>query len=156
MSFLALPAIFLLVILTIFMGIVNMWMILKQKISDKLFTRDIKINTSITAEITKIKNEINTKIGNELSTRDIKIANELSAHLSEINTTFTVELGRINNDLNNKLTAEIGNFKTRDVMLATPQKRKKYWKDLITLKKPAIMILDSALKKIRSDLDSQI
>src|ERR1044072_7675815 len=100
MSFLALPAVFLLVISTIFMGIVNMWMILKQKISDELSARDIKINTSITAEITKIKNEINTKIGDELSTRDTKIANELSARLSEINTVG------INNDLNNKLTAE--------------------------------------------------
>jgi hypothetical protein len=29
----------------------------------------------------------------------------------------------------------------RHVMLATPQKHRKYWEDLITLKKPAIIIL---------------
>ncbi len=36
-----------------------MWMILKQKISDELFTCNIKINIFITAKIIKIKNEIN-------------------------------------------------------------------------------------------------
>ena len=110
------------------MGIVAIWMILKQKISDELSARDIKINT---AEITKIKNEINTKIADDLSSRDgsitteierilnTKIANELSARLSEINTTFTAELVRINNDLNNKLTAEIEKIKARDAGYAT-------------------------------------
>ena len=52
------------------MGIVTMWMNLKQKISDELSACDIKINTSITVEITKIKNEINTKIADDLSLRD--------------------------------------------------------------------------------------
>src|SRR4051794_787653 len=75
-------------------------MILKQKISDELFARDIKINMSITAEITKIKNEI----ANDLSSRDrsftaeierilnTKIANELFARLFKINITFTRSL----------------------------------------------------------------
>src|SRR4051812_48504380 len=89
MSFLALPAIFLLVISTIFMGIVTMWTILKQKISDELSARDIKNNASITAEITKIKNEINTKIADELSARGTKIANDFTTRLSEINASFT-------------------------------------------------------------------
>src|SRR4051794_39292074 len=96
-----------------------MWMILKQKISDEISAYDIKFNTSITAEVTKIKNEINTKIANDLSSRDgsitaeierilnTKITNELSAHLSEVNSTFTAELNRINNDLNNKLNEEV-------------------------------------------------
>ena len=108
------------------MGIVAMWMILKQKISDELSARDIKINTSITAEITKIKNEINTKIADDLSSRDgsitaeierilnTKIANELSARLSEVNSTFTAELVRNNNELNKKLTAEIAKINSRD------------------------------------------
>src|SRR6266511_3538110 len=91
MTFLALPAVFLLVISTIFMGIVNMWIILKQKISDELSARDIKINTSITAEITKIKNEINIKIRDELFIRDTKVTNGLTAHLSEIISSFTVK-----------------------------------------------------------------
>jgi dsDNA-specific endonuclease/ATPase MutS2 len=137
MPFLALSAIFSFVISAIFMGIVAMWMILKQKISGELSARDIKINTSITAEITKIKNEINTKIMDDLSSRDgsvtaeIKrlltdvykklstevntiIANELSARLSEVNSTFTAELVRNNNELNKKLTAEIAKINSRD------------------------------------------
>jgi len=122
-------------------------MILKQKISDELSTRDIKINMSITAEITKI---INTKIIDDLSSHDgsiiaeierilnNKITNELFTHLFEINSTFTVKLDRINNDLNNKLneevnvgfgkintelnsklTAEIENFKAHDAGYTT-------------------------------------
>ena len=142
-------------------------MILKQKISDEFSTRDIKNNTFITAEVTKIKNEINTKIADDLSSRDgsitaeierilnTKIANELSARLSEINSTFTAKLDRINNDLNNKLNEEVnagfGKINTeinskkskilRHVMLATPQKRRKYWEDLIASRKPTIMTL---------------
>src|SRR3954447_27056036 len=119
MPFLALTAIFSFVISAIFMGIVTMWMILKQKISDEISAHDIKFNMSITVEVTKIKNEINTKIANDLSSRDgsitaeierilnTKITNELSAHLSEVNSTFTAELNRINNDLNNKLNEEV-------------------------------------------------
>ncbi len=41
-------------------------MIFKQKISDELTTYDIKNNMFITAEVIKIKNEINTKIVNDL------------------------------------------------------------------------------------------
>src|SRR3989337_2378030 len=89
MPFLALSAVFSFVISAIFMGIVAMWMILKQKISDELSARDIKINTSITAKITKIKNEINTKLN------------------EEVNAGF----GKINTELKSKLTAEIEIFK---------------------------------------------
>ena len=142
MPFLALSAVFSFVISAIFMGIVAMWMILKQKISDELSARDIKINTSITAEITKIKNEINTKIVDDLSSRDgsitaeierlltdvykklstevnTKIANELSARLFEVNSTFTAELVRNNNELNKKLTGEIAKINSRDAGYAS-------------------------------------
>jgi hypothetical protein len=101
------------------MGIVTMWMILKQKISDEISARDIKINTSITAEITKIKKEINTKISDELSARDTKVTNELTARLSETISSFTVELGKINTELNSKLTAEIEKIKARDAGYTT-------------------------------------
>src|SRR5581483_1971493 len=137
MPFLALSAIFSFIISAIFMEIVAMWMILKQKISDELSARDIKINTSITAEITKIKNEINTKIVDDLSSRDgsitaeieilltdvykklstevnTKIANKLSARLFEVNSSFTAELVRNNNELNKKLTGEIAKINSRD------------------------------------------
>ncbi|CAG8555424.1 10637_t:CDS:10 [Funneliformis caledonium] len=70
MSFLALPAVFFARYFDHIHRIVNMWMILKQKISDELSAYDIKINTSITAEITKIKNEINTKIGKEFKSSE--------------------------------------------------------------------------------------
>ena len=119
MSFLALPAVFLLIISTIFMGIVNIWMILKQKISDELSAHDIKINTSITAEITKIKNEINIKIGDKLFIRDTKVTNGLTAYLSEIISSFTVELDKINTELNSKLIAEIEKFKAHDAGYTT-------------------------------------
>jgi len=142
MPFLALSAIFSFIISAIFMEIVAMWMILKQKISDELSARDIKINTSITAEITKIKNEINTKIVDDLSSRDgsitaeierlltdvykklstevnTKIANKLSARLFEVNFTFTAELVRNNNELNKKLTGEIAKINSRDAGYAS-------------------------------------
>src|SRR4051794_33117266 len=72
-------------------------MILKQKISDELSACDIKINTSITAEITKIKNDLNNKLN------------------EEVNAGF----GKINTELNSKLTAEIEIFKARDAGYAT-------------------------------------
>ncbi|GBC13409.1 hypothetical protein GLOIN_2v1787821 [Rhizophagus irregularis DAOM 181602=DAOM 197198] len=84
--------------------------------------------------------EFNTKISNEVTTR-----------LSEINASFTAEFGRINTKLNNKLTAEIEIFRARNA--ATPQKRRKYWEDLITSRKPAIMtlaVLDSYSKDQQS------
>src|SRR6266498_328149 len=137
MPFLALSAVFSFVISVIFMGIVAMWMILKQKISDELSARDIKINTFITVEITKIKNEINIKIVDDLSSRNgsitakikrilndvykklsaevnTRIANELSTCLSEVNSSFTAELVRNNNELNKKLTREIAKINSRD------------------------------------------
>jgi hypothetical protein len=71
MPFLALFAVFSFIISAIFMGIVTIWMILKQKISDEIS------------------------------------ASKILKHM----------------------------------MLATPQKCRKYWEDLITSKKPVIMIL---------------
>ncbi|GBB96078.1 hypothetical protein RclHR1_02680012 [Rhizophagus clarus] len=83
------------------MGIVAMWMILKQKISDELSAHDLSSrDESITAEIER--------------TLNTKIANELSARLSEVNSTFTAELVRNNNELNKKLTAEIAKINSRD------------------------------------------
>jgi len=57
-----------------------MWMIPKQKISDELSARDIKINTSITA-IGKIKHEISANITAEMNT---KVANELSSRVLKL------------------------------------------------------------------------
>jgi sRNA-binding carbon storage regulator CsrA len=126
MPFLTLTAVFLFIGPVLIMGIATMWMILKQKISNEISARDIKFNASITEEVTKIKNEINTKIADDLSSRDgsitaeikrilnTKIANELSARLFEVNSTFTAELVRNNNELNKKLTAEIAKINSRD------------------------------------------
>ena len=135
-------------------------MILKQKTSDKLFTHNIKINTSITAEITKIKNEINTKIGDELSIRDTKISNEVTTRLSEINASFIAKLGKINTELNNKLIAEIENFKARDAGYVTEAQKifarlfnieKAHRNDfdrIISLEKSVIASIDDLYKKI--------
>jgi hypothetical protein len=155
MPFLALSAVFSFVISAIFMGIVAMWMILKQKISDELSACDIKVNTSITAEITKIKNEINTKIADDISSCDgsftakierilnTKIANELSARLSEVNSTFTAELVRNNNELNKKLTGEIAKINSRDAGYVSEAQKIISMVDNVTtrLEKPAVIIL---------------
>jgi hypothetical protein len=131
MPFLTLTAVFLFIGPVLIMGIATMWMILKQKISNEISARDIKFNASITEEVTKIKNEINTKIADDLSSRDgsitaeikrilnTKIANELSARLFEVNSTFTAELVRNNNELNKKLTAEIAKINSRDAGYAS-------------------------------------
>jgi hypothetical protein len=87
-----------------------MWIIIKQKIFDKLTIYDIK---TITIKNIKI---INTKIANNFSLYDrsitkrilnIKIANKLFAYLFKINFTFIAELKRINNDLNNKINIKL-------------------------------------------------
>src|SRR6266498_3471522 len=57
-------------------------MILKQKISDKLTIRNIKINMSITVKITKIKNKINTKIADDLSSYNGNITAEIKRILN--------------------------------------------------------------------------
>ncbi|CAG8626723.1 11266_t:CDS:1, partial [Paraglomus brasilianum] len=72
-----------------------MWMIPKQKISDELSARDIKINTSITA-IGKIKHEISANITAEMNT---KVANELSSRVLEINDKSTVEICKFKNEI---------------------------------------------------------
>jgi hypothetical protein len=126
MPFLTLTAVFLFIGPVLFIGIATMWSNLKQKISDELSARvtrivndlDTKNNTPEIENIfSKLTAEINTKITNELFTR-----------LSEVNSSFTAELGKNNNKLS---------LKSIHVMLATPQKRSKYWEDLITSKKPA-------------------
>ncbi|RIB02999.1 hypothetical protein C2G38_2226286 [Gigaspora rosea] len=105
MPVLVLIAVFLFICPLIFMGIVTMWILLKQKISDELSTcvtkikheiaddLDAKNNTTITAEIERILTDIYKKLTAEINT---KISNELSTRLSEINT-----------KLNDKLTAKI-------------------------------------------------
>ncbi|CAG8787209.1 44362_t:CDS:2, partial [Gigaspora margarita] len=84
-----LTAVFLFVCPLIFMGIVTMWVLLKQKISNEL-----------SARVTKIKYEI----ADDLSARGTKIANELDA---KNNTTITAEIERILTDVYRKLTTEI-------------------------------------------------
>ena len=110
MPFLTLTAVFLFIGPVLIIGIATMWSNLKQKISDEL-----------SARVTRIVNDLDTK-------NYTKITNELSARLSEVNSSFTAELGKNNNKLS---------LKSIHVMLATPQKRSKYWEDLITSKKPA-------------------
>ncbi|RIB22680.1 hypothetical protein C2G38_2033390 [Gigaspora rosea] len=123
MPVLVLIAVFLFVCLLIFMGIVTMWMLFKQKISDELSTHvtkikyeiaddlsahgtkianelDAKNNTTITVEIKRILTDVYRKLTTEIN---IKITNEHSTCLSEINT-----------ELNSKLIAEITKINTRD------------------------------------------
>ena len=69
-----------------------MWSNLKQKISDELSARDIKIYTSITAEVTKIKNEINTKIADELSLHDGSITAEVERNPTDVYKKFNAEV----------------------------------------------------------------
>jgi len=55
-------------------------MILKQKISDELFTHDIKITTSIIVKLSKINTELNSKFTAEIKkfkTRDADYAFEV-------------------------------------------------------------------------------
>ncbi|KAF0424756.1 hypothetical protein F8M41_006447 [Gigaspora margarita] len=139
MPVLVLTAVFLFVCPLIFMGIVTMWMLLKQKISDELSTcvtkikheiaddlsahgtkianeLDAKNNTTITAEIERILTDVYKKLTAEINT---KISNELSTRLSEINT-----------ELNDKLTAEIKKINSRDAGYAS--EAQKLFNDMAT------------------------
>jgi hypothetical protein len=110
MPFLALSAVFSFVISAIFIGIVAMWMILKQKISDELSVHVIKIliDLGILNNIPEIgKRSLHDQIFTELN-------DKFDTCISDINSTFTAKLDRINNDLNNKLTAEAEKNKARD------------------------------------------
>ena len=130
MPFLTLTAVFLFIGPVLFIGIATMWSNLKQKISDELSARVTRIvNDLDTKNNTPEIENIFSKLTAEINT---KITNELSARLSEVNSSLTAELGKNNNKLS---------LKSIHVMLSTPQKRRKYWEDLITSKKPTIMIL---------------
>ena len=91
-----------------------MWMILKQKISDKLFVCntkiankfDAKINTTITIEISKIKHEINADL---IEINDKSIA-EISKIKNEIKAYDNVEMNKILASLNT-ITSKISEIK---------------------------------------------
>ncbi len=86
-------------------------MILKQKISDELFTCNIKINIFITAKIIKIKNEINNKIMDKLSIHNTKIANKFTIRLFEVNASFTMKLDMYVFEINNNFIVKIEKIK---------------------------------------------
>ncbi|SRR6266498_2393257 len=86
-------------------------MIIKQKIFNELSARNIRINTSIIAKITKIKNKINNKIIDEFFIYDIKIANEFITHLFEVNAFFTAKLNTHVSEINNNFTVKIEKIK---------------------------------------------
>ncbi|RIA88677.1 hypothetical protein C1645_825964 [Glomus cerebriforme] len=124
---------------------------LTMKIFDELTTHNIKINTSITAEVIKIKNEINIKIADNLFSRDgsitaeikrtfnTKIANKLFTYFFGINSTFIADLSRINNKLNNKVNEKVNAKFSRintELSANLPQK----------LKKSIYIILDMPLR----------
>ncbi|GES84381.1 hypothetical protein GLOIN_2v1791145 [Rhizophagus clarus] len=85
-----------------------MWSNLKQKISDELSARVIKILIDL-----GILNNIPGKrsLHDQIST---ELNDKFDTCISDINSIFTEKLDRINNDLNNKLTAEAEKNKARD------------------------------------------
>ncbi|GBB99822.1 hypothetical protein RclHR1_36450001 [Rhizophagus clarus] len=108
MPFLTLTAIFLFIGPVLFIGIATMWSNLKQKISDELSARVIKILIDL-----GILNNIPGKrsLHDQIST---ELNDKFDTCISDINSIFTEKLDRINNDLNNKLTAEAEKNKARD------------------------------------------
>ncbi|EXX72772.1 hypothetical protein GLOIN_2v1826329 [Rhizophagus irregularis DAOM 181602=DAOM 197198] len=85
-----------------------MWSNLKQKISDELSARVIKILIDL-----GILNNIPGKrsLHDQIST---ELNDKFDTCISDINSIFTEKLDRINNDLNNKLTAKAEKNKARD------------------------------------------
>ncbi|GES87988.1 hypothetical protein GLOIN_2v1842500 [Rhizophagus clarus] len=79
------------------------YVIRKQFTNNHPPTHDNKITNELSARMSKINAQVNTRI-----------ANELSARLSEVNSTFTMELVRNNNELNKKFTGEITKINSRD------------------------------------------
>src|ERR1044071_447389 len=100
MPFLTLTAVFLFIGPVLIIGIATMWSNLKQKISDELSARVIKILIDL-----GILNNIPGKrlLHDQIST---ELNDKFDTCISDINSIFTEKLDRINNDLNNKLTAE--------------------------------------------------
>ena len=108
MPFLTLTAVFLFIGPVLIIGIATMWSNLKQKISDELSARVIKILIDL-----GILNNIPGKrsLHDQIST---ELNDKFDTCISDINSIFTEKLDRINNDLNNKLTAEAEKNKARD------------------------------------------
>src|ERR1044072_5635297 len=101
MPFLTLTAVFLFIGPVLIIGIATMWSNLKQKISDELSARVIKIliDLGILNNIPE-KRSLHDQISTELN-------DKFDTCISDINSIFTAKLGRINNDLNNKLNEEV-------------------------------------------------
>jgi hypothetical protein len=131
------------------------------KIADDLSSRD----GSITAEIERI---LNTKIANELSARLSEINSTFTAELDRINNDLNNKLnekvnagfGKINTGLNSKLSAEIENFKARDAGYTTEaqkifarlfnieEARRNDFGRITSLEKGVIDSIDDLYKKI--------
>src|SRR6266542_4424875 len=104
MPFLTLTAVFLLVSPVIFMGFTIIWANIKQKVSDELYARAIKIVDDLdTLEIEKTFTEINDKLTAKVNTS-----------VSNFNPSFTVEISRIYAEIDGKLTAKAEKIKARD------------------------------------------
>ena len=81
-----------------------------------------KIERLLTDVYKKLSTEVNTKIANKLSARLSEINSTFTAELDRINNDLNnklneevnAEFGKINTELNSKLTAEIEKFKARD------------------------------------------
>ena len=113
MPFLTLTAVFLFIGPVLFIGIATMWSNLKQKISDEL-----------SARVTRIVNDLDTKnntpeIENIFSKLTAEINTKITNELSEVNSSFTAELGKNNNQKS---------LKSIHVMLATPLRRRKFYR----------------------------
>ncbi|CAG8856555.1 39544_t:CDS:1, partial [Gigaspora margarita] len=127
-------------------------MLLKQKISDELFTCVTKIKYEITDDLsahgTKIANELDAKNNTTITTEIKRILTYVYKKLiAEINTKISNELStclsEINTKLNNKLTAKIKKINSCDAgYTSKAQKLSMIWpQELIILRKHAIIIL---------------
>ena len=100
MSFLALSVVFLFVGPAIFVGIVTMWVNLKQKIFYELTKIAYEsIDSAVSVEVGKIKHEISANLTAEINTAEIN-TEELYSRVSEINDKSTAETNRISASLN--------------------------------------------------------
>ncbi|EXX64857.1 uncharacterized protein OCT59_000893 [Rhizophagus irregularis] len=85
------------------MGFAIIWSNIKQKVSDELYARAIKIVNDDTPEIEKTFTEINDRL-----------TAKVNANISNFNSSFTAEISRIYAEINGKLNAEAKKIKACD------------------------------------------
>src|ERR1051325_6216618 len=138
MPFLTLTAVFLFIGPVLIIGIATMWSNLKQKISDDLSARVIKILIDLGILNNIPKRSLHDQIFTELN-------DKFDTCISDINSIFTEKLDRINNDLNSKLTAEAEKNKARDddFTKETHSMISTVTEGSIGSKKPVVMILET-------------